>query len=620
MPRIIEPKSNLFPYLDILLAVVLSAILLLLLVHQDIYATHDGFAHATWGHYWSRQFFNGQISPRWFEDAFGGLGSPSFVFYPPLFRWLGLPFAIIGLLPSMQIKGALLLVLAINALGVVLLSRMLFAKNSLCTAAAIFLGIFNPYLLMGIFKRGAAGEVTATALIPWLIMGLYIAIHNKKPWRLLPLVMALTLLFLSHVPSSLIFVSCCVVSTGICIVLRHRSWRYGIFLLTPLVLALLLSAYFVFPILFDVPLIGGVGDPPYSNRFLLNNITGFHFRLPEAFMENTLAGIFLFNGLILILAVFVTKPWKAKDSKRLLLEQSVLMVIFALFMMTDLSKQFYETLTVFKKLRFPWRFLIITSSLMPYLFGYTMEILRKKFFLYKKTVAIIVLSVPLLLIIYKSAGIFFTQENDARLIAIDQLIKNNARVPDDVFQRIDHADLGDYYLLHLRGKRYFYLDRNLRFIQPDAIEYLPATVPLRKWLDPKDPSPGPRIPTNLFQQYEFVEGKGNIFNQERWPGYRRLQLTAATAVILNIATFYYPGWKMQVTPAPMHPQQSASMSAAEDGRIQLKFPPGTYDITIRYRGTPAEKIGFWVSLCSIIAIALLGKITASGSMLDRLNR
>ena len=49
---------------------------------------HDFWAHTTWGGHFARQFWDGELYPRWLAYHNEGLGSPTFFFYPPLPFWL----------------------------------------------------------------------------------------------------------------------------------------------------------------------------------------------------------------------------------------------------------------------------------------------------------------------------------------------------------------------------------------------------------------------------------------------------------------------------------------------------------------------------------------------------
>ena len=164
--------------LDLVITIIISTVLIIVVVKFDIFATIDGDIHLNWIYHWNQQVFNGQLYPRWFEVAFNGLGTTSFIFYPPLIRLLSIPFGALKLSPTAQIKGTIILFLLINSYGVFKLSRILF-KNNLYSLIAISLGIFNPFLLNEILKRGGFPSICFISLIPWLMIG--IILYLNKP-------------------------------------------------------------------------------------------------------------------------------------------------------------------------------------------------------------------------------------------------------------------------------------------------------------------------------------------------------------------------------------------------------------------------------------------------------
>ena len=67
----------------------------LLLALYGLPATHDGFWHLNWTESANHALWQERRWPRWYAEAWGGLGNPSFTYYPPLLRWLSLPFGVI---------------------------------------------------------------------------------------------------------------------------------------------------------------------------------------------------------------------------------------------------------------------------------------------------------------------------------------------------------------------------------------------------------------------------------------------------------------------------------------------------------------------------------------------
>lgn len=597
----INAQFKLNRYLDIAVGGIITLGLAIAVINYNVISNHDGFWHLTWGYYWNQQILDGWIYPKWFEEAFGGLGTPTFVFYPPLFRLLSLPFAILQLAPSQQIKGAIVIVLILNAIGVIKLSRLLFGQQSLYSYISIVLGIFNPYLIIDIFKRGAFPETVAIALVPWLTIGIYQGLINFNFRQLILLTLGFAALFLSHLPSSLIFVSSFLLSVSILIVLGQIKWQRALTsLFSPLFLAIALDAFFVLPVLFDTPLIKGAGRENISDKFFINGILNFRFSLVQLEWEKTLSKTFFLNLAILIVAVLFTRYWRSKEPKHILAIIQIIMVAFASFMMTDASLFIYENISTFKKIQFPWRFLMLTSSLTPYILSYTLEFLKDKLSIARKQFGVIIIFVAVLYLTYKSANLYLIDFKNTNLKAIDYLVTNRAAIPAETLQQIKNRKVGDYHYFELGQRIFLYLDRDLQFFQADAMDYLPRELQTKTWLAPRRFAP--RIPPKTYQQVEFAEGNGKFSIKDWNPGQRQLKIDATTAVLVNIGTLYYPGWGIEMTPPPTNQSQETLLRAAEDGRMQLKLSPGTYDIRIWYKGTVVERIGTLISWVTLVLV------------------
>jgi uncharacterized membrane protein len=138
-------------HLDAVIAGIMTSILAILVISYNIVETHDGLAHLISVYYWNQQILEGQLYPKWFEEAWGGLGTLFFTFYNPLVRICSIPFGVLHFPPTYQLKGSIIISLLVNAIGVFKLSRLFFSKNSLGSAVSLFLGVLNPYLIINFF-------------------------------------------------------------------------------------------------------------------------------------------------------------------------------------------------------------------------------------------------------------------------------------------------------------------------------------------------------------------------------------------------------------------------------------------------------------------------------------
>jgi hypothetical protein len=169
---------------------------------------HDAPLHSQYQQSFSRQFWRGDLYPRWLADENKGYGSPIFLIQYPL------PYFITALLrpvlqfpPSPAREGRELGVFCFLALaGAGLSARAWFRKSCLPFAATFgaIVYISSPYLLgVDLYQRAALGELAAFVWIP-LALSLCHAIRPR--WSSISaLAIVFCLLLMSSVISAAIF-------------------------------------------------------------------------------------------------------------------------------------------------------------------------------------------------------------------------------------------------------------------------------------------------------------------------------------------------------------------------------------------------------------------------------
>lgn len=167
-------------------------------------ATDSGFYNWNWAEQFAGRLAHGDLLPRWLPDAFGGLGSPTFVFYAPLPFYLTAPLFWLagGVMDANRILGiAQVLMLAASGLAMHrwLLPR---ADRRMALAGALFY-MTAPYHLFDLYVRGSIGEIAAYALLPVFMAALDRTLRGgvtQAPW----LAATTAMLLLSHLPSALL--------------------------------------------------------------------------------------------------------------------------------------------------------------------------------------------------------------------------------------------------------------------------------------------------------------------------------------------------------------------------------------------------------------------------------
>lgn len=604
-------KLRSFQSIDVMAAIVFTIALIIGVSKFNIFATFDGYVHVTWIYYWNQQFLGGQFFPKWFDDTFAGLGSASFVFYPPLFRFFSIPFAIISLSPTQQVKGAIIVCLVLNAYGVFKFSRLLFANHRFISFITVSLGILNPTLMAEIFKRGGFSGLCSIAIIPWILIALFQAFQSDKYVKIIPLIFAFTALLITHIPSLLVFCSAYIFSIFLLFILRQiHDFKTLLKLIIPMIFAVILGGFLSFPVLFDIDLVNRPFDATIkaiNDRVFLKDIWQLHPVLAGYYVEGVIKRIFSFNLLTLLITCVVTQPWKLeKDPKHTIIIVQLLMLFFGLIMITGFASPLYEHISIFRKLQFPTRFNILNSALVPYLIGYTLETVYQKFAWLRKTIFIIIISLFLLLINHKTSTFILRPEDVFTSVVNHAIASNNFDRKYDLKKITkNHYELQFPYKPPQKQIR-FYENPDFKFLVQDVLDYVPKTVSIEKdWLsiafnNPQGKKSKVLLP-KLYPIIELMKGEGE-FSVNAW-GYqkRSFEVSATTDIVLNLRTYYYPGWGIKITPTPNNVEEV--MSAASDGRIQLTLPKGNYQVAIWYKGTFAERLG---SLISFVTALMLG--------------
>lgn len=159
--------------------------------------------NTVWVHEFIEALRRGELPPRWLPGAFQGLGAPSFYYYPPMAFYVAavVDFVTLHKLNALQVTAwaNFLLLLASGGGMFAWLRGRAGDRWALIGAVAYMLA---PYHTIDFYFRGAFAEVTAYAVLPWLLLGLERAASHGRGIALLALSYAA--LILSHLPSALL--------------------------------------------------------------------------------------------------------------------------------------------------------------------------------------------------------------------------------------------------------------------------------------------------------------------------------------------------------------------------------------------------------------------------------
>lgn len=327
------------------------------LVH-GIVNGHDILNHVMWHTNFARQFWQGDLYPRWLSDFYGGFGSPVFFFYGPIPFYVGafIFFLLSGVLqPVQQLALSAGFSFFISGVGVYYWLGHRFSRNGALAGAVFY--IFMPYHLgIDFYLRFAYGELWAMAFLPYLLLFVD-GVIEEKPHARVGLSLFYMLLIMTHLPTTLmaspLLLLYAIVGAG-----RALWVKVLLRLAGGLALGICLASVYFIPAmtLQHATHIHTMqsGTLYYGQNFLFDDTTGGdrlwgHLRLMAAMT------IFTFCLLLPALAIGL---WRIKAGSRVILFWMGA-AFSALFMMLPISKPIWDLLPALQKVQFPWRFHII---------------------------------------------------------------------------------------------------------------------------------------------------------------------------------------------------------------------------------------------------------------------
>lgn len=356
---------------------------------------------------------DGQLPAAWTNELNHGYGYPLFLYYAPVFSYLGVLLSLITPSYLLALKLALLALVSVASLGMYKLMRQFVdSYSSLVSAVAYTL---LPYHASTLYVRGSYAEGVTWALLPWLM---YFWSQTKTDYRWIAKTSLLTaLFFLSH--NSLPFAFIPFLFLWIVMFKRTRIIRS----VATLGLSLTLTLAFLLPVLFERGLVqvDHVATlTKYSDHFVsLSQLWHSPWGYGGSSSVGEVDGMSFMLGKFQLVLAFLTLfvvTWRQKWSRPLVYFLGLL--VFYAFMTTASSLAIWQLLPTLSILQFPWRLLSFASFGLAAIVGYSLEIVPAKF----KVYSAVCLSLLLLFFNLK----FFTPErivslSDSEFISQEKL-------------------------------------------------------------------------------------------------------------------------------------------------------------------------------------------------------
>jgi hypothetical protein len=628
----------------------LGGVLFLLwpMLQQGYPITHSTQFNLSWAFQYQRQFFGGQFYPRWLEFSNFGFGNATFAFYPPLCMVATLPFRMLGLAMPASLVASMGLAMGVFGAGLYALIHTV-APRPLALILAL-MGMAGPYWLVDIYQRGAIGEVWAIALLPWIFWASCQVI--RRPGSIGPigaLAASYGLLVLSHLPTLLLFTLVWLPLPWV-LCWRDPLWpKLGRSYLG-FVLGLGWSAFFLVPAFFDQRLIqvdsvNFAEDYLPQNRLMLSGLTQLQPRLTQHWFESSLLGYWGWMvAVVFAVGILPLVRWgvswvvkrgtslhnKVSDGpgttsqppqppREILLSREILSgeillytlgaSLISLLMMTDLLSWIYDWVLPLQRIQFSWRWMGITAVTVPWLLG-SLAGWGQKHLRYPLMLGI---GIAVAVQSWQGLRIMAQTQFQPQVIQTFHTLSSAKQFPIEPQQRPGTSFLYWHWIfpdgLALVDVSE-YRAHGVTFPMPP-----PDVDPLLRWqghlsdfgmdgeqrqlsaanLDPLDPLD----PVALAD-----------LQVERWSyGYRRFRAVNPTDQdqFVVLRTFYYPAWWVEM---------DGRFRSAEHtglGQLQVRIPPGSHQVQVRYLGTPMDWLGLLLTgLTGVLLVKLRWVITLLG--------
>ena len=538
------------PYLAIVAGLVFLAGLPLL--QFKLMGGHDSLEYLPRSEEFYKLLSFGHWFPRWAPDLSGGRGQPFFNFNPPLIYYLIAVFHFVGFSFIASQDLAIGLLLLLSSAGMYLLASSFFGPRGGVVSTAAYL--FAPYFLVALYVRHALADYAAFAFLPFLVWGVVWFAERGGWYRLTIGALALALLTLSSNPVALIaFPGLLLLVCSLAylrrdvVVLARGAWCLG--------LGLGLSAFFWLPALTERKYVHLArlleGPLRYENHFvyfrqLIYSKWGYGLSVP-----GTGDGMSFEVGpihVIVLLVIAVTLFWELRAAKhvKLMLGVMGLITLAAAFFSTNLSKVFWDHLSLLQYLEFPWRFLSLVAFASAFVVGGVMLLIQDRPRMATPAMVVLVL-------LFVGTGI--------------------AHAHPPKYQSVTDAQYSPNVIAQ----------RNMAVTT--AQEYQPVWV-------------RQQLTTPVTEPVSFAEGSGQAIPI---PGStsidQRFLVNVTEPSSLRLNTDYFPGWHLKVNGAAT-PINTSDPS----GVIALVLQPGQYVIELAFHNT---RVRTWSSIVSWLTLLIL---------------
>lgn len=492
---------------------------------------------------------SGDFYPGWLAESNHGFGDASFRFYPPGLYYL---MALARIITGNWYAATVITFVLVSAMGAV--GMYLWAREFASSATAMWAGVFYsvaPYHINQLFQAFMLAEFAGAAILPFAFLFVERICRYRRVRDVGGLAAAYALLVLTHLPLAVIG-SLALAFYAVLRIDKTRVWKTLGALGISVGIALAASACYWMTMLFELKWIraDNVNPEPgvnYRSNFVLSTFS------PD-FLNVWWMNILLLFSLAMFWPAVILATRAARElSANPRVQNSVtkhtvaliMLLSFALFMTTPLSRPIWNHVRPLQETQFPWRWLSIAGM---------------------ASSLLLALSVP-----------FWTRLAKTRKRPLAMLAAGTFAI--SLAFSVGH------------------IIREARWLTPVQFEQtlvaIPGSASVYQWLPvwTREPLPQMNLP---------VEAADRSVEIVSWTPERRVfHVSAGNSTDARIRTFFYPHWTARTDDRQLavHPDQNGAMIVA--------LPKEPADITLEFREPKRAKYAAGLSLMGWVLIGAL---------------
>jgi len=349
--------------------------------------------HIAWLFEMVRSLSAGQFPPRFVPDLSFGFGYPLFNFVFPLPFYLGSLFHFLGFSLVGSIKSVFFTSTLFSFYFMYLLVKE-FSESRWTALAGAVIYVYTPYRSTDLYVRGAIGEIVAFAFFPLVLLSVQKLLKKNKNNKLWIAIGGLSFagLITSHNISAYMFIPFVVLYIFVYLLLNKNSFASLANIFYAFVIGLFTSSFFWIPAIFESRLVKyntvfNFYDHFPTLRQLVTPYFGYGASVPGPWdgMSFFLGGA---NILLVVFSLMIVCIYfkKFTSQEKVLAVFSLLSFFVSIFLMNYRSAFFWKVIPLIGYFQFPWRFLIITTFVVPLL------VVFLKYVRYKKTTSWVIIA------------------------------------------------------------------------------------------------------------------------------------------------------------------------------------------------------------------------------------